>query len=41
MLIVNIVNEIHLLGESDRHIGSKMPKHLFAGKRKSGKTQRR
>ncbi|XP_065666797.1 GTP-binding protein 4 isoform X2 [Hydra vulgaris] len=28
-------------GESDRHIHSKMPKHLFAGKRKSGKTDRR
>lgn len=28
-------------GESDRHIGTKMPKHLFAGKRKMGKTDRR
>jgi len=28
-------------GESDRKIPTKMPKHLFAGKRKSGKTQRR
>jgi len=28
-------------GESDRKITTKMPKHLFAGKRKSGKTQRR
>lgn len=28
-------------GESDRHIHEKMPKHLFSGKRKSGKTQRR
>merc|ERR1711962_1160241 len=28
-------------GESDRHIGVKMPKHLFAGKRKMGKTDRR
>jgi nucleolar GTP-binding protein len=28
-------------GESDRAIVSKMPKHLFAGKRKSGKTSRR
>lgn len=28
-------------GESDRHIQTKMPKHLFAGKRKSGKTDRR
>jgi nucleolar GTP-binding protein len=28
-------------GESDRHIGTKMPKHLFAGKRGAGKTDRR
>ncbi|CAJ0936219.1 unnamed protein product, partial [Mesorhabditis belari] len=28
-------------GEADRHIGTKMPKHLFAGKRKMGKTDRR
>ena len=28
-------------GESDRKIESKKPKHLFAGKRKSGKTGRR
>ncbi|KAJ3130544.1 Nucleolar GTP-binding protein 1 [Nowakowskiella sp. JEL0407] len=28
-------------GEADRHISTKMPKHLFAGKRKSGKTDRR
>jgi len=28
-------------GESDRKILTKMPKHLFAGKRKMGKTQRR
>ena len=28
-------------GEGDRHIGTKMPRHLFAGKRKGGKTQRR
>ncbi|KAJ3054058.1 Nucleolar GTP-binding protein 1 [Rhizophlyctis rosea] len=28
-------------GESDRHIQTKMPKHLFAGKRKAGKTDRR
>ena len=28
-------------GESDRHIGVKKPKHLFAGKRKMGKTDRR
>ena len=25
-------------GESDRKITTKMPKHLFAGKRKMGKT---
>jgi nucleolar GTP-binding protein len=28
-------------GESDRAIRVKMPKHLFAGKRKNGKTDRR
>lgn len=28
-------------GEGDRFIGTKMPKHLFAGKRGSGKTDRR
>ncbi|KAJ7466954.1 P-loop containing nucleoside triphosphate hydrolase protein [Mycena latifolia] len=28
-------------GEGDRAIKTKMPKHLFAGKRKGGKTQRR
>jgi len=28
-------------GESDRSIHAKKPKHLFAGKRKSGKTGRR
>ena len=28
-------------GESDRSIHAKMPKHLFAGKRKKGKTGRR
>jgi len=28
-------------GESDRAIKTKMPKHLFSGKRKAGKTQRR
>ncbi|XP_003384727.1 PREDICTED: nucleolar GTP-binding protein 1-like [Amphimedon queenslandica] len=28
-------------GEADRKIVTKMPKHLFAGKRKSGKTSRR
>jgi len=28
-------------GESDRHIGAKLPKHLFCGKRGAGKTDRR
>lgn len=28
-------------GEADRHIGCKKPKHLFSGKRKMGKTDRR
>lgn len=30
-----------LKGEADRFIGDMMPKHLFAGKRGSGKTDRR
>lgn len=30
-----------LKGEADRFIGTKMPKHLFAGKRGVGKTDRR
>lgn len=30
-----------LKGEADRFIGNKMPKHLFAGKRGIGKTDRR
>ena len=28
-------------GEADRFIGTKMPQHLFSGKRKNGKTDRR
>ena len=35
------MNRFGKAGESDRHIGTKMPKHLFAGKRKMGKTDRR
>merc|ERR1712141_915317 len=35
------MNQFGKAGESDRRIQSKMPKHLFAGKRKMGKTQRR
>ncbi|KAF9050550.1 P-loop containing nucleoside triphosphate hydrolase protein [Panaeolus papilionaceus] len=34
-------NMLAKAGESDRAIKIKMPKHLFAGKRKAGKTQRR
>ncbi|POV96154.1 hypothetical protein PSTT_15811 [Puccinia striiformis] len=34
-------NRLAKAGEADRHIPTKMPKHLFAGKRKSGKTNRR
>jgi nucleolar GTP-binding protein len=30
-----------LKGEADRFIGTKMPKHLFAGKRGIGKSDRR
>jgi len=35
------LNQYGRAGESDRHIHIKMPKHLFSGKRKAGKTQRR
>ncbi|KAJ7122013.1 P-loop containing nucleoside triphosphate hydrolase protein [Mycena crocata] len=34
-------NMLAKAGEGDRAIKTKMPKHLFAGKRKGGKTQRR
>ncbi|KAI9096178.1 P-loop containing nucleoside triphosphate hydrolase protein [Phlyctochytrium arcticum] len=34
-------NLLAKMGESDRAIKTKMPKHLFAGKRGAGKTQRR
>ncbi|PPQ80201.1 hypothetical protein CVT25_003554 [Psilocybe cyanescens] len=34
-------NMLAKAGEGDRVIRTKMPKHLFAGKRKGGKTQRR
>jgi len=34
-------NMLARAGESDRAIKTKMPKHLFAGKRKGGKTDRR
>ncbi|XP_065574535.1 GTP-binding protein 4-like [Artemia franciscana] len=35
------MNRMGKAGEADRHIGTKMPKHLFSGKRGSGKTDRR
>lgn len=34
-------NMLAKAGEGDRHIQTKMPRHLFSGKRKGGKTQRR
>ncbi|KAG0148796.1 hypothetical protein CROQUDRAFT_669657 [Cronartium quercuum f. sp. fusiforme G11] len=34
-------NRLAKAGEADRHIPTKMPKHMFAGKRKAGKTNRR
>jgi len=34
-------NMLAKAGESDRAIRVKMPKHLYAGKRKGGKTDRR
>ncbi|KAJ1333306.1 nucleolar GTP-binding protein [Microdochium nivale] len=35
------MNRMARQGEGDRHIGTTMPKHLFAGKRTVGKTARR
>eukprot|EP00039_Didymoeca_costata_P026852 m.16821 g.16821 ORF g.16821 m.16821 type:complete len:668 (-) comp5814_c0_seq1:167-2170(-) len=35
------LNALGKIGESDRMYKEKMPKHLFSGKRKQGKTQRR
>lgn len=35
------MNKFAKQGEADRHIGTKMPKHLFSGKRGIGKTDRR
>ncbi len=39
--IANKVKRMCLKGEADRFIGNKMPKHLFSGKRGTGKTDRR
>lgn len=39
--IAKKVGKQGLKGEADRFIGSKMPKHLFSGKRGIGKTSRR
>lgn len=39
--ITKKVKKRGLKGEADRFIGTKMPKHLFSGKRGIGKTQRR
>lgn len=36
-----IRNKFARIGEADRHIPTKMPKHLFSGKRPKGKTDRR
>ena len=35
------IEQLGRAGEADRHITTKLPKHLFAGKRKMGKTNRR
>jgi nucleolar GTP-binding protein len=35
------MNKLAKVGEADRVIQSKMPKHLFSGKRPKGKTDRR
>lgn len=39
--IAKKVKKMCLKGEGDRFIGNKMPKHLFSGKRGTGKTDRR
>lgn len=39
--IAKKLKKMCLKGEADRFIGDLMPKHLFAGKRGSGKTDRR
>ena len=39
--IAKKVTRLGLKGEADRFIGTKMPKHLFSGKRGAGKTDRR
>lgn len=36
-----LLNKESRIGEADRSIACKKPKHLFAGKRGSGKTDRR
>jgi len=35
------INRMGKAGEADRKIATKMPKHMFAGKRKMNKIQRR
>ena len=37
----NLLNKSSKKGEADRHIFDLKPKHLFAGKRGMGKTDRR
>lgn len=39
--IAKKVGKMGLKGEADRFIGTKMPKHLYSGKRGVGKTDRR
>ncbi|XP_030387088.1 nucleolar GTP-binding protein 1 [Scaptodrosophila lebanonensis] len=39
--IAKKVTKMGLKGEADRFIGTKMPRHLFSGKRGTGKTDRR
>jgi nucleolar GTP-binding protein len=39
--IAKKVGKKGLKGEADRFIGTKMPKHLYAGKRGIGKSDRR
>jgi nucleolar GTP-binding protein len=40
-MMAKTLNRAGKAGESDRHIHEKKPKHLFSGKRKNGKTDRR
>ena len=41
LTLLQIIMRFRSTGEADRKIATKMPKHMFAGKRKMNKVQRR